>query len=70
MFKDLLDDISWSMKLIMRIPPWIWTSKGVCFINCSDKVPRAPRAWGHRDRPAHPRRADRASGGQEPEEGV
>ena len=24
MFKDLLDDISWSMKLMMRIPPWIW----------------------------------------------
>ena len=44
MFKDLLDDISWSMKLIMRIPPWIWTSKGGCFINFSDEVPRAPRA--------------------------
>jgi hypothetical protein len=24
MFKDLLDAISWSMKLMMRIPPWIW----------------------------------------------
>jgi hypothetical protein len=44
MFKDLLDDIRLVDEADDAHPSLgFGTSKGVCFINFSDEVPRAPR---------------------------
>jgi hypothetical protein len=47
MFKDILDDIRLVDEADDAHPSLRFgTSKGVCFINFSDEVPRAPRREG------------------------